>query len=247
MTSSSVTGSSTGGSQRHRTLSSPVPMNMSPTTSKAPPPTPLAISSPICSHQLESENGGRYTSGVYGNSSSNNSTTHPALARPISPLSRHKTVSCPKCGHSFLASIGSYTNLFSLGLHGSMTGAGCGNAPSSHSSSISSMGAPPAINFSNIVTGPGSTMVGSSGSSSSSSGRMPIQSGRYISSDGNSSDFHSLPSPLSQPMLSSESMILSGSDQELDKAGLTTSSAHGLTTSGGSNSNINSEETMGTD
>ena len=73
---------------RQRTLSSPVPMNvaMSPTVSKAPPPTPLAVSSPISQEHL--------------------------MPRPISPIGRQKAVCCPKCGHSFLASIGSYTNLF---------------------------------------------------------------------------------------------------------------------------------------
>lgn len=59
---------------------------MSPPASKAPPPTPLAISSPINQEHL--------------------------MPRPISPISRQKTVCCPKCGHFFLASIGSYTNLF---------------------------------------------------------------------------------------------------------------------------------------
>ncbi|UXI22923.1 exosome complex component RRP4 [Sarcoptes scabiei] len=79
--------SSMSSNGRQRTLSSPVPMNvaMSP-PAKAPPPTPLAISSPISHEYL--------------------------MPRPISPISRHKTVCCPKCGHSFLASIGSYTNLF---------------------------------------------------------------------------------------------------------------------------------------
>lgn len=72
---------------RQRTLSSPVPMNiaMSPTASKAPPPTPLAVSSPI---------------------------NQDLMPRPISPLNRQKTVCCPRCNHSFLASIGSYTNIF---------------------------------------------------------------------------------------------------------------------------------------
>lgn len=200
---------------------------------------------------MDNEGGGRYTAGAYGNTgANNNSTTHPALARPVSPLSRHKTVSCPRCGYSFLASIGSYTNLFSLGLHGSMTGAGCAGAPSSssHSSSVSSMGAPPSINFSNLMTAPGTSAAASGGGGGSSSGHLPTHSQRYHSSDGSSSGFHSLPSPLSQPMTPSESMILSGSDQELDKAGLAGPSAtSGGGGGGGGSSNINSEETMGTD
>lgn len=87
--SQSSSGASTSSStHRQRTLSSPVPMNvaMSPPASKAPPPTPLAISSPISQEHL--------------------------MPRPISPISRQKTVCCPKCSHFFLASIGSYTNLF---------------------------------------------------------------------------------------------------------------------------------------
>ena len=109
---------------RHRTLSSPVPMNvaMSPPVSKVPPSTPAAISSPISQEHL--------------------------MPRPISPISRQKNVCCPKCNHSFLASIGSYTNLFAN----------------------SSLSGNPAISlYSNVLPGHGLSGVGAAGSLGQSS------------------------------------------------------------------------------
>ncbi|KAJ6224201.1 hypothetical protein RDWZM_002746 [Blomia tropicalis] len=110
--SHTASGNSTS-THRQRTLSSPVPMNMamSPPASKAPPPTPLAISSPINQEHL--------------------------MPRPISPISRQKSVCCPKCGHFFLASIGSYTNLFANSNMANSNNSLLNSYPNNSSSSLS--------------------------------------------------------------------------------------------------------------
>lgn len=105
------------------------------------------------------------------------------MPRPISPISRQKTVCCPKCSHFFLASIGSYTNLFANANIANSTNSllnvnlPINNTSNSSSSSLSSGNNNNNININNI-------------------GQMPL--------------LHHSPHNLSHPQSSSSNLLMMG-------------------------------------